>query len=74
MQSYDKFRDIQDYTSDDVLPWLEGFVQSVGAEEAARLLKGVGELEPNATIFFSGHKQAEQKSIHSEQANATAAQ
>ena len=32
--------------SDDVVPWLEGFVNSTGMEEATRLLEGVGELEP----------------------------
>jgi hypothetical protein len=29
-----------------VRPWLTGFVESVGTQEAARLLQGVGELEP----------------------------
>ena len=33
------------YHSDEVVPWLEGFVNSTGLEEASRLLEGVGELE-----------------------------
>jgi len=34
------------YYSDVLFPWLEGFVNSAGLEEASRLLEGVGELEP----------------------------
>jgi hypothetical protein len=36
------------YHSNDVVPWLEGFVSSTGLEKASRLLEGAGELEPKA--------------------------
>jgi TorA maturation chaperone TorD len=32
--------------SDHVRPWLAGFVEAVGQEEAAQLLHRVGELDP----------------------------
>jgi len=40
--------------SDHLKPWLEGFVGLVGEDEASRLLKGVGELEP--TLDGSGQQ------------------
>jgi hypothetical protein len=53
------FQDIQEHRNNEVEPWLEGFVQSVGAKEAARLLKGVGELEPKKQVGVVEHVQVQ---------------
>eukprot|EP00980_Cylindrotheca_fusiformis_P029828 scaffold23911_cov127-Cylindrotheca_fusiformis.AAC.8 len=45
-----RFKDMNDlignYETDDLRPWLQGFVDSVGSKEALALLKDVGQLEP----------------------------
>jgi hypothetical protein len=45
-------------STDQVCPWLGGFVASVGKGEATRLLEGVGHLEP-LPVFDSSNQQAE---------------
>ena len=52
--------------SDDVRPWLAGFVAAVGRKKAERLLRGVGKLEPvsrqgNAT---TQQQQQQQKEVY----------
>jgi hypothetical protein len=37
---------VGDQETDDIRPWLQGFIQSVGEEKALRLLENVGKLEP----------------------------
>ena len=47
------------YETDEVREWLAGFAETVGAEEASRLLQGVGKLEPihNSSLISTGRQE-----------------
>lgn len=48
-QQYDKQKTVNAGINDEIRPWLQGFVQTVGKSQAEALLKGVGQLEPKGS-------------------------
>ena len=58
-----RYKDMNDligiYETDEVREWLAGFAETVGAEEASRLLQGVGKLEPihNSSLISTGRQE-----------------
>lgn len=52
-QQYDKHKMVNATTSNEILPWLKGFVKATGRAPAETLLKGVGQLEPKTFLLSS---------------------